>query len=247
MTTSPASDSPYAAAMPPLWPDDFNALVEDIQKRGLLVPVVVDEIGRVIDGHQRTNACAVLGITPHTTVLDLTGKTDAERLDIAVAINLYRRHLAPLDRVRAVARLTAAGLTNATISASTGVTERQVRRDRRKAEKAGLIPEGDTGGQMSSPVSDTAIAAAVESGKTQREIAAEAGISQPAVHRAMKRTKKGTMPKPKPAVAPVTDPAITAFLNFLRTGEAPRHAARLKNVDERLHQFFAKNLIDCNH
>lgn len=60
-------------------------------------------------------------------------------------------------------------------------------------------------------------------------------------------TPRGAAIAPRPATAPYTDPRITEFLTFLRTVEAPRHASRLKVVDERLHEFFDKNHIACNH
>jgi len=44
---------PYADLLPNLQDDEFEALREDIRKRGIIVPIVVDERRQVIDGQHR--------------------------------------------------------------------------------------------------------------------------------------------------------------------------------------------------
>jgi ParB-like chromosome segregation protein Spo0J len=62
--------------MPNLEPWEFEALKESIRQYGVILPVVRDEHGRTIDGHQRERACRDLGIDDYP-VLTLAGLDDA--------------------------------------------------------------------------------------------------------------------------------------------------------------------------
>jgi site-specific DNA-methyltransferase (adenine-specific) len=72
--------------------DEYAALKADIARRGVLVPVELDEDGQVLDGHHRTRACEELGITnyPRTT---RSGMSDDEKEEHIVTLNVRRRHL----------------------------------------------------------------------------------------------------------------------------------------------------------
>ncbi len=84
--------------LPPLTPTELGELRADIEAHGVQVPIIVDENGRVIDGHHRQRIAAQLGVPcPSTTV---TGYTGAELRDMAVRLNLHRRHLT-LEQKRA--------------------------------------------------------------------------------------------------------------------------------------------------
>src|SRR4051812_43707008 len=48
--------------MPALTTEEYDALKTDIAARGVLVPVVVDQHGRLLDGHHRRQAAIELGI-----------------------------------------------------------------------------------------------------------------------------------------------------------------------------------------
>lgn len=82
--------------MPPLTADELTSLRADIVERGIVVPVVVDQHGRVLDGHHRRQVAAELGIDCPTTVREVAD--DDEALDIAVALNAARRHLSQDQR-----------------------------------------------------------------------------------------------------------------------------------------------------
>jgi ParB/Sulfiredoxin domain len=60
--------------LPPLSNLEYQALKADIEANGVLVPVVVDEYGNVIDGFHRTEIATDLGITdyPSRVVFGLT-------------------------------------------------------------------------------------------------------------------------------------------------------------------------------
>jgi hypothetical protein len=54
---------PYAATYPPMNPDEFEALVEDIKKRGLKRDILLFE-GAILDGRNRYEACLKAGVEP---------------------------------------------------------------------------------------------------------------------------------------------------------------------------------------
>lgn len=77
--------------MPPLSPDEYQELYEDIKTNGILVPVIEDEDGVIIDGHHRSKIASELGIPCPIELVD--GKSDAEKRGMAFTLNLKRRHL----------------------------------------------------------------------------------------------------------------------------------------------------------
>jgi len=78
--------------MPPLSPQDQRRLRDSIELHGVLEPVILDDDGQVIDGHHRLLIAAELGRECPTRP-----RVEAERvldpLDLAVELNLNRRHL----------------------------------------------------------------------------------------------------------------------------------------------------------
>jgi len=77
--------------MPELDPEQLNSLRAAIAANGVLVPVVKDQHGRIIDGNHRAAIAAELGIDyPAVTV---TVADDVDAWDQAVSLNCARRHL----------------------------------------------------------------------------------------------------------------------------------------------------------
>ena len=89
--------------MPPLSDEEFAALKDDIERRGVLVPVEYDEDGNVLDGHHRIRACRELGVTAWDRIVRADLVTDAEKRGHARALNLARRHLSAEAKRRLVA------------------------------------------------------------------------------------------------------------------------------------------------
>jgi len=73
--------TPPFQVMPPLDPEARAALRDDIAERGILLPVIIDQHGRILDGHHR-----------HTVQDDEDGR------QIALTLNLSRRHLSREQR-----------------------------------------------------------------------------------------------------------------------------------------------------
>lgn len=82
--------------MPDLTDDQLDALRADIAKNGIIVPVVVDQHGRVLDGHNRRAIAAELGIDCPVEIRHVGD--DDEAADLALALNCARRHLTQEQR-----------------------------------------------------------------------------------------------------------------------------------------------------
>ncbi|MDQ3455544.1 MAG: ParB N-terminal domain-containing protein, partial [Actinomycetota bacterium] len=100
--------------MPPLSAAEYAERRADIEAHGVQVPIIVDEHGRVIDGHHRQQIAQALGLPcPWTTV---TSYTDTELRDMSLRLNLHRRHLTSEQKRAALA---------ASIMADPGLSDRQ--------------------------------------------------------------------------------------------------------------------------
>jgi hypothetical protein len=78
--------------LPGLAPEQFEALKADIAARGVMVPVMVDEYGAIIDGHNRARACRELGINDYPVDVR-SGLSEADKRALARQLNVLRRHL----------------------------------------------------------------------------------------------------------------------------------------------------------
>lgn len=81
-------------------PNQFDGLVSSIDKIGLGQPVLIDDEGQIIDGHQRWLACRRLGWT-EIPVRVLTENTEQH----FVANNWHRRTATQIDKARVVTQL----------------------------------------------------------------------------------------------------------------------------------------------
>lgn len=92
--------------MPALSADELRALEDDIAVRGVVVPAVVDQYGRTLDGHHRRAIAERLGIDCPLEVRHVADDEDARQT--ALALNLARRHLTREQRRDLIARECAA-------------------------------------------------------------------------------------------------------------------------------------------
>lgn len=88
----------------PLRDEEYEALKTDIAKRGVMVPIEVDEHGVVLDGHNRVAICAELGL-PDPPRLVRSGFDEHQKREHILKLNLARRHLDPLRWGQAFAQL----------------------------------------------------------------------------------------------------------------------------------------------
>ena len=89
------SDSPQDARrfqpMPELTTEQYDALKADISVHGIVIPIVVDQYDRVLDGHNRFRIAAELKIDCPREIHHVVD--DDEAADLAVTLNCARRHL----------------------------------------------------------------------------------------------------------------------------------------------------------
>jgi ParB-like chromosome segregation protein Spo0J len=78
--------------LPELNAESFAALKADIAERGVVVPVLVDEFGAIIDGHNRARTCRELGINNYPVEVR-SGLSEADKRTLTRKLNAPRRHL----------------------------------------------------------------------------------------------------------------------------------------------------------
>lgn len=105
----------------------YQGLMADIGARGIVEPIVVDEDDVTIDGHQRRKIAAELHIDCPRRVVE--GLSEDEKQSLAIALNLYRRHLVGVERSKALQQLANLGMSVRRISDATGVPRSTVHRD----------------------------------------------------------------------------------------------------------------------
>lgn len=119
---------PFADLLPDLLPDDYAKLKMDIAERGVIVPVVIDELFAVIDGQHRLKIAAELGLT--SVPLEIrTGLHDDEKRQLAWDLNAHRRHMTPEQRKAQEKELAKQGLSLRSIADEMGVSYETVRTD----------------------------------------------------------------------------------------------------------------------
>jgi N6-adenosine-specific RNA methylase IME4 len=87
---------PFAGLFPLIEGPQFDELVEDIKKNGLLEPVWLHPDGRILDGRNRYRACLEAGVEPIFETPDCDS-----HLSFVLSKNLYRRHLTKEQRGKA--------------------------------------------------------------------------------------------------------------------------------------------------
>lgn len=121
---------PRFQPLPPLSDEERAALKDNIATHGQQVPILRDEHGNVIDGHNREQICLELGLEPKYETR--YGLTDDEKWELAESLNAVRRQLTP-DQKRAmiVTELNRnRERTDRQIATSLGVDPRTVQRQR---------------------------------------------------------------------------------------------------------------------
>ena len=90
-------DDEYASIMPALSDLEYSSLISSIQEHGQPFPIVVNQDGVILDGHQRNKACRELGIKPSVLVRQFESRLQEKKFIIEV--NRSRRHLNEFQRI----------------------------------------------------------------------------------------------------------------------------------------------------
>lgn len=90
---------PLADVFPLIEGAEFDALVADVAKQGLLEAIVTLD-GNILDGRNRYRACVAAGVEPHFEVFE-----GADPVAFVVSKNVARRHLDESQRALAAAKI----------------------------------------------------------------------------------------------------------------------------------------------
>lgn len=205
--------------MPPLAPDEYQELRDDIADRGVIEPIHVDEHGVVIDGHHRKRIADDLGIECPTIVHD--DLDDAGKRSLAFTLNLKRRHLNREQRRALIAESLKAdpGLSNREHARRTGVDKNTV-----KSVRDGLVAGGEIHHLDERAGPDGKVYPASQPSRPEPEPEPEpdappswepAGHIHPADLAALNRPEP--TPKPEPATPrrkPITDDVLNAVVDL---------------------------------
>jgi hypothetical protein len=176
------------------------ALRASIARFGVIVPVVVDQYGNVLDGHNRTRIGRALGVEVPSKVQHVAD--DAEAQEVARTLNEDRRHMPKKEREEVVRALRAEGHSTRAIAATVGVSVACVHKDIKsgvhectaapdtvtgldgKTYQPTREPKGKPGPKRSTPESaDAEWLRLRRLGKTQEEAARDAGLKRHDIRR----------------------------------------------------------------
>jgi len=135
--------------MRPLTEDEYSELRQSIIENGrVLVPIVMDEDGNVIDGHHRLKICQELGFEKYANydVQIIPGLTETEKLHMAEQLNEARRQLTMEEKRNEIKRrlIQAPEVSDRQIAADIGVDKNTVNSQRKKLERTGEIHQLNT-------------------------------------------------------------------------------------------------------
>lgn len=119
---------PYANLLPPLNEKDYADLRQDIEQRGVLVAVEIDEYLNVIDGQHRLMIAAELGLD-HVPFNVRAGLNDGEKQALAWGLNAHRRHMTREQRQECALKLRQQGMSYRAIGEKLGVDPMTARSD----------------------------------------------------------------------------------------------------------------------
>jgi ParB-like chromosome segregation protein Spo0J len=141
-STSSQTDMPKYQPMPDLSPDEFEVLKHDVAENGIQIPVIQDEHGQTLDGHQRERAARELG-QKNYPVKVIAGLTDEQKWQFALSVNVKRRHLSTAQKrtliEQELRRLP--DISNHWVAENLGVDEKTVLATRKKLESTSEIPK----------------------------------------------------------------------------------------------------------
>jgi site-specific DNA-methyltransferase (adenine-specific) len=135
---------PFHDLMPPLTADDLAELTDDIRARGGLVPVVVTDQDEVLDGQHRLGIAAKL-LLPLVPLDVKPGLTYDQKRELAVNLNLHRRHLSREQKRELIARRLKENpdWSNNRVASLLNVDDKTVKKVRLALESTSDIPKTD--------------------------------------------------------------------------------------------------------
>ncbi|MEQ8637974.1 DNA methyltransferase [Gimesia maris] len=144
MSKSDKSDTPFQL-MPDLPTWEFDALKESIRQHGVIIPIIKDESGNIIDGHHRDRACRELKFINVPTIT-LAGLTKDQKRDHALILNLVRRKITrkQMREIIAAELRRTPDISNRWMAEIVGTTNKTVESVRRELLSNEEIPQCDS-------------------------------------------------------------------------------------------------------
>lgn len=132
---------PIAEIFPLMEGEEFDALVEDINKHGLRQPITLYK-GKILDGRNRYRACLAAGKTPKFK----TFKNETDPAAYVISVNIHRRHLTTKQKHELIAKLLKANpeKSDRQIAKTVKVSPSTVGTVRTKMEAKGDVSKLDT-------------------------------------------------------------------------------------------------------
>jgi SAM-dependent methyltransferase len=127
---------------PALEPAVNAALRASIERWGVLVPIVLDADGELVDGHHRRDIAVELGVACPATQVSQRGE---EASEVARTLNLDRRHLTVEQRREMVGQLRTQGHSLRAIGGALGVSAPTVMKDLEATVNPLTVPVSITG------------------------------------------------------------------------------------------------------
>lgn len=124
---------------PALDPATEEALRYSIRRFGVLVPVIIDQDGQLLDGHHRRRIAAEERVACPTRQVIVP--PDADPAEVALTLNNDRRHMDREQRRAVVAHLRSEGFSTRAIADAVGVGKSTVDRDLDGIVPAGTMPD----------------------------------------------------------------------------------------------------------
>ena len=112
----------------PLTSDEYTGLKADIAAHGQQYPIIRDQNGATLDGHQRERILLELHVPMNTWKVEKRSfGSDADRLAFVISANIHRRQFTPEDRKSFAAKLyTEHKLTQPEIAKALGVSQQTI-------------------------------------------------------------------------------------------------------------------------
>jgi ParB-like chromosome segregation protein Spo0J len=135
----------FENVVPPIEPEQLAGLDASIKEEGVKVPVIRDQHGRVIDGYNRLRLAIKHG-KASVPVEQIEVRDDAHAKELAIVLNLQRRHMNSKQRVTLAELLLTLNpdKSNRQIAEEAGVAHTTVGRKREELERRGAMHHVDT-------------------------------------------------------------------------------------------------------
>ena len=135
-----SNGKPKYQPMPDLPIDEFEILKTDIAKNGLQYPVIQDEVGATLDGHQRERALADLKIKNYPVKV-IGGLSEEDKWQYALSVNVKRRHLTTAQKRQLIEQelRRTPNLANRWLAEILGVDKNTIQAARKRLESTGEI------------------------------------------------------------------------------------------------------------